>query len=98
MIGEGIFRPISGDGDVPDHELRDRCVFWVRAIQGDQSNVACATGIGNRIIETPATCLKGGIYKIGAALAVAVLELGDDHPIIVFLMSAIEDLERLADA
>ena len=97
MTGEGIFRPISGDGEIPDRELRDLCVFWIRAIQYDRADT-CAEKLAIRILETPATCPKGVSYKIAAAATTAAFKLGEDHPIALFLMSAIEDYDRLRAA
>ncbi len=96
--GGGVFRPISGDGEVPDRELRDLCIFWVRAIQSDSSDQAALVveELATRILETPATCRKGVFYKVAAAAATAAFkQLGDDHPVCLFLMSAIEDNNRL---
>ncbi len=86
----------GADERFPDPGLRQLCIEWIRKIQNPNADVAEVCRIANGIVDTPATSKTGVSYKVAAAAMTAEVKLGAGHPITEFLMSAVNDDNRLA--
>ena len=77
----------------PDPHLNELCLQFIRQIQApvyDDPVSAEISRLVNTIWDTPATTVKGVLYKVAAADAFAYMQFGDEHLITKYLNSALD--------